>query len=53
VLVVGHLSTLQVLYGYFVGCPVQEFMKISVPKHTVVQLLPDMYGWTVTHFPLE
>lgn len=51
-LVVSHLSTLQVLFGYFVGCPADRFATLSIPRHTVVQLTPNQYGWKVDLIPL-
>lgn len=53
ILVVSHLSTLQVLFGYFVGCPVDSFATLSLPRHTVVQLTPNQYGWKVDLIPLH
>jgi broad specificity phosphatase PhoE len=53
ILVVSHLSTLQVLFGYFVGCPVDSFATLSLPRHTVVQLTPNQYGWQVDLIPLH
>jgi len=46
------MSTLQVLFGYFVGCPVDRFASLSLPRHTVVQLTPNQYGWKVEYIPL-
>jgi 6-phosphofructo-2-kinase len=45
VLVVGHLSSLQVLLAYFRGVPVDDCPRISVPMHAVVELMPHQYGW--------
>lgn len=52
VLVVSHLSTLQVLYGYFVDCPVEKSPQLSLPMHTVIQLTPHQYGWKEERFQL-
>ncbi|KAL6041106.1 6-phosphofructo-2-kinase/fructose-2, 6-bisphosphatase-like isoform X4 [Balamuthia mandrillaris] len=52
VLVVSHLSTLQVLYSYFVDCPVEKCPQLSIPRHTVIQLTPFQYGWKEERFDL-
>jgi len=40
VLVVSHLSTLQVLSSYFTGAPLEEALNLSIPHHCVLQLTP-------------
>ena len=45
VLVVSHLSTLQVLYGYLVGRPPHQSHNIQMPRHTLIELTPTNYGW--------
>jgi len=45
VLVISHLSCLQVLYGYFVRCPVNEFLSLDIPHHFLIKLTPSQYGW--------
>jgi len=47
VLVISHLSTLQVLYSYFLGKPPQECLELSIPLDSVIELIPAMYGWEV------
>ena len=50
VLVVSHVSVIQVLLAYFRGTPVQECTKITVPMHTVIKLKPVMGGgWLEEH----
>eukprot|EP01137_Pigoraptor_chileana_P005708 Opistho-2@2927 len=52
-LIVSHLSTLQVLYGYFIGCPADKCPTLDIPAHTVIEMVPNQYGWKETRFPLE
>uniref|UniRef100_A0A7S2DLS0 Uncharacterized protein n=1 Tax=Haptolina brevifila TaxID=156173 RepID=A0A7S2DLS0_9EUKA len=40
VLVVAHLSTLQVLAAYFTGSSLDEALDTSIPHHTVLELKP-------------
>eukprot|EP00931_Biecheleriopsis_adriatica_P008240 TRINITY_DN109455_c0_g1_i1.p1 TRINITY_DN109455_c0_g1~~TRINITY_DN109455_c0_g1_i1.p1 ORF type:complete len:486 (+),score=90.54 TRINITY_DN109455_c0_g1_i1:65-1522(+) len=44
VLLVSHLSVIQVLCAYFRGLPVEEFWKIEVPKGVVLELTPSLGG---------
>eukprot|EP00299_Pterocystis_sp_00344_P004034 c14854_g1_i1.p1 GENE.c14854_g1_i1~~c14854_g1_i1.p1 ORF type:complete len:210 (+),score=45.90 c14854_g1_i1:2-631(+) len=44
VVVISHVSVLQVLYCYFLGVPVHQSMSLKVPKHEVIQLLPTVGG---------
>jgi len=55
VLVISHASTLQVLYGYFLGidCPVDEYFSLNIPRHTVIELIPNQYGWQENRYNLE
>lgn len=48
VLVISHLSTLQVLYGYFVGCSPSMYCDLSIPPNCLIQLCPSQYGWKET-----
>eukprot|EP00457_Paulinella_chromatophora_P006069 gb/GEZN01006087.1/.p1 GENE.gb/GEZN01006087.1/~~gb/GEZN01006087.1/.p1 ORF type:complete len:440 (-),score=57.86 gb/GEZN01006087.1/:395-1627(-) len=52
VLVVSHLSTLQVLYGYFLGfeCNPEDYVNLSIPSHTLIRMEPHHYGWKETRF---
>jgi len=53
VLVVSHVSCIQVLLAYFMGHPVQESMNIKVPMHTVIQVSPNLGGsWDINEYPL-
>ena len=55
VLVVSHLSTLQVLTSYFTGVPLEEALATSIPHHTVLQLKPASHVmmWEKELIPLE
>lgn len=58
VLIVSHLSTLQVLYNYCIGgnCDDDnktEYPTLDLPYHTVVELVPSRYGWVETRYRLD
>eukprot|EP00300_Choanocystis_sp_HF-7_P012235 c17802_g1_i1.p1 GENE.c17802_g1_i1~~c17802_g1_i1.p1 ORF type:complete len:460 (+),score=77.66 c17802_g1_i1:505-1884(+) len=51
--VVSHVSVLQVLLAYFNQVSVRDACDLSVPMHTVIQLLPRPDGtWHVKNYPL-
>jgi len=52
VIVISHLSTLQVLYGYFLGSEysVDRYYNLNIPQHCVIQLIPHQYGWEETRY---
>ena len=47
VLVVSHMSTLQVLLGFFYGSKrsVDSYYSLWIPQHVVLELIPHQYGW--------
>jgi len=47
VLVVSHMSTLQVLLGFFYGSKrsVDSYYSIWIPQHTVLEIMPSQYGY--------
>ena len=45
VVVVGHLSSLQVLMAYFRGIPLDAAVQMPIPSGTVIELVPSQYGW--------
>ncbi len=55
VLLVSHASTLQVLYGYFLGSTrsVNEYYSLHVPQHFVIELTPNQYGWEEKRWDLQ
>ena len=55
VLLVSHASTLQVLYGYFLGSSksVNEYYGLHVPQHFVIELTPNQYGWAEKRWDLR
>ncbi|GAB9468209.1 6-phosphofructo-2-kinase/fructose-2,6-biphosphatase [Globisporangium polare] len=53
VLVVSHISTLQVLYSYFLGVPIENCADLEIPFHSVLELVPHQDGWTKTVFNLR
>nr|CCA19245.1 6phosphofructo2kinase/fructose2 putative [Albugo laibachii Nc14] len=52
VLVVSHISTLQVLYSYFLGIPIEKCADLEIPFHSVLELIPNQHGWSTTVFAL-
>jgi len=44
VLVVSHITVLQLLVAYFRGLPLEEAWKLSVPRHCVFEALPSLGG---------
>ncbi|KAG7382983.1 hypothetical protein PHYPSEUDO_004162 [Phytophthora pseudosyringae] len=53
VLVVSHISTLQVLYSYFLGAPIESSPDLEIPFHSVLELVPNQDGWTKTVFNMR
>ncbi|CAH0476592.1 unnamed protein product [Peronospora belbahrii] len=53
VLVVSHISTLQVLYSYFLGVPIESCPDLEIPFHSVLELVPNQDGWTKTVFNMR
>ncbi|CAI5723342.1 unnamed protein product [Peronospora destructor] len=53
VLVVSHISTLQVLYSYFLGAPIESCPGLEIPFHSVLELVPNQDGWTKTVFNMR
>lgn len=53
VLIVSHLSVLQMLIAYMRNSPVEKAMSIEVPMHTVLKFTPSRGGgWTETRHQL-
>lgn len=52
VLIVSHLTTLQVLYGYFKGIPGDKFCSIAFPQKEIIVLSPNQYGWDETRIDI-
>jgi len=55
VVVISHISTLQVLYGYFLGHKFrpENYHTIRIPKNTVIELTPSHYGWRERRYDLS
>lgn len=55
VLVVSHSSTLQILYGYFLGpsCHVSEYSELVIPQHTLIELKPTQYGYEEKRYKFD
>lgn len=54
VLIVSHLSTLQVLFSYFTGSALSDALSVSIPNHTVLQITPCAHStmWEERLIPL-
>eukprot|EP00470_Lotharella_oceanica_P011045 CAMPEP_0170196946 /NCGR_PEP_ID=MMETSP0040_2-20121228/65227_1 /TAXON_ID=641309 /ORGANISM="Lotharella oceanica, Strain CCMP622" /LENGTH=174 /DNA_ID=CAMNT_0010446523 /DNA_START=41 /DNA_END=565 /DNA_ORIENTATION=- len=54
VLVISHISTLQVLYGYFLGHRFiqNRYHKLTIPHNVVIELTPSQYGWKEKRYDL-
>ncbi|RLN02399.1 hypothetical protein BBJ28_00005495 [Nothophytophthora sp. Chile5] len=53
VLVVSHISTLQVLYAYFLGAPIESCPDLEIPFHSVLELVPNQDDWNKTVFNMR
>lgn len=54
VLVVAHISTLQMLMAYFKNIPIRDAVSIEIPMHSVIELKPLSGGsWKDTVYNLE
>ncbi|KAI9909591.1 hypothetical protein PsorP6_014843 [Peronosclerospora sorghi] len=53
VLVVSHISTLQVLYAYFLGAPIECCPELEIPFHSVLELVPNLDSWNKTVFNMR
>ena len=51
-LIVSHLSTLQMIYGYFMGMNFLDSLKVDIPHHCIIKLEPGMYGWKASKISL-
>lgn len=53
VVVVSHVSVLQVLVSYFRSSPIEECTSIEIPMHTVLKFVPLRGGgWQESQHPL-
>ena len=54
VLVVSHLSVLQMLSAYFTGLPLEEALNTSIPHHSILQIEPSAKAdmWVQSLVPL-
>lgn len=48
VVVITHLSTIQVLLSYFRGIPLEDSVSIAVPQHSLIEIVPTNYGYLET-----
>jgi broad specificity phosphatase PhoE/predicted kinase len=52
-LIVGHQAVLRVLYAYVIGEPRDNCPFLSIPLHTVIELVPTAYGCDERRFELD
>lgn len=54
-LVISHSNTLKVLYSYFLGPSVdpKDIHKLDIPPHTVIELIPALYGYVERRYSLN
>jgi 6-phosphofructo-2-kinase / fructose-2,6-biphosphatase 3 len=52
VLVIAHQAIVRALYGYLMGRAQDECPHLSIPLHTVIELLPTAYGYEERRFEL-
>lgn len=53
IVVVAHQAVVRCLYAYFTDLPPERCPHVSVPLHTVIELVPRAYGATETRTTLE
>jgi broad specificity phosphatase PhoE len=53
ILVISHQAVLRALYGYLMGKPQEECPHLSIPLHTVIELMPTAYGYEEHRYRLE
>lgn len=51
-IVIGHQAVLRALYAYLMNVPPEQCPRLSIPLHTVVELLPNPYGCDERRFSL-
>lgn len=49
VCVVGHQAILRVVYGYYMGVPLEDVPNLEMPLHTLIELTPQPNGTHVEH----
>lgn len=49
VMIITHLSVVQILLAYFRNLPLRDCIDLDIPPHTVVELEPHQYGWHERH----
>uniref|UniRef100_A0A7S3ZAI8 6-phosphofructo-2-kinase domain-containing protein n=1 Tax=Lotharella globosa TaxID=91324 RepID=A0A7S3ZAI8_9EUKA len=55
VAIISHVSTLQVLYSYFLGHKFrpEKYHTLKFPKNTVIEMTPSHYGWQERRYDLS
>ena len=53
VLIVGHQAVNRVMHAYLAGQKPEECTNIPIPLHTVIQIIPNAYGYTEKRFDLN
>jgi len=52
VLIIAHQAVIRVLYAYLAEVPPDQSPHLSIPLHTVIELVPHAYGCTERRVPL-
>ena len=53
VLIVGHQAVNRIMLTYLAGGKQEECTNIPIPLHTVIQIIPNAYGYTEKRFDLN
>jgi len=52
ILIIGHQGVLRALYAYMMDTPPKDCPHLSMPLHTVIELVPNAYGCDERRYPL-
>jgi broad specificity phosphatase PhoE/predicted kinase len=52
ILIIGHQGVLRALYAYMMDTPPKDCPHLSMPLHTVIELIPNAYGCDERRYPL-
>lgn len=52
ILIIAHQAVIRVLYAYLMEVPPEQSPHLSIPLHTVIELVPHAYGCTERRIPL-
>ncbi len=52
ILIIGHQGVLRALYAYLMDTPPKDCPHLPMPLHTIVELIPNPYGFSERRYPL-